>query len=586
LPAGCTRPTPVLVTLTRGSKRMAMGTPRPIRHYQPVSHLGSAAGSVLKQILATVARVEWKMEKKARKVEEAVEAAVARWDARLVERLSAVLGKMVEMEERMVARLRTDAKEREKRLEVRLLALDAIETEPAQKAKWDLKQCEDLAVMMRARREELAEVKHGVEGIAAEIAGIRALGGLPTLATATVRAVALAAVGHGTRQPIEGVMVTAPPAAWVLQEDPIKEFSDMEGVECDGLFASWYALALSTTTSVSSSRTPAPLDSRSVPAPAREAPVEKEKKARKDKGKGKAVEIATPPTPTYKPKGSAQQQRRQAEVNKKRAEEVRTGLRAEAVVPSTPAPVRSILKRPETIAAEEAKKEAREREKVAARKRWVRGDFSKQEEESYAQAACPLWGLGDTDKEEEATRKMAHLAGMRVVEYHWEQERKGIAARVPPQQREQQQRQHHPVQQPMQQQHQQRALQQHVSNWAQCAAAAAALPQMGSNGFNWVSRGGKVAMELTGLELIKRSIPWDERAILFERAVGALQIDAAVAASAAALVNIALSKVTPPYVRTEAFKISAQGTITTMGRVGASAAMLLHFKKEIIEVAQ
>jgi len=340
--------------------------------------------------------------------------------------------------------------------------------------------------MMRARREELGEVKHGVEGIAAEIAGMRALGGLPTLATTTVRAVAPAAVGHGTPQPMEGVMVTAPPAAWVLQEDPIEEFSDMEGVKCDGLFASRYAPALSTPTSVSSSRTPAPLDSGPVLAPAREAPVEKEKKTRKDKGKGKAVEIAIPPTPTCKPKGSAQQQRRQVEVDKKRAEEVRTGLRAEAVVPSAQAPVRSILKRPETIAAEEAKKEAREREKAAARKRWVKGDFSKQEEESYAQAARPLWGLGDTDKEEEATRKVAHLAGMRVVEDHWEQERKGIAARVPPRQWEQQQWQQRPVQQPMQQQHQQRAPQQQASNWAQCAAAAAALPQMASNGFNQV----------------------------------------------------------------------------------------------------
>jgi len=88
------------------------------------------------------------------------------------------------------------------------------------------------------------------------------------------------------------------------------------------------------------------------------------------------------------------------------------------------------------------------------------------------------------------------------------------------------------------------------------------------------------------LEPIKRSIPWDERAILFERAVGAPQIDAAVAASAAAQVNIALSKVAPPHVRTEAFKISAQGRITTMARAEASAAMLLHFKKEIIEAAR
>ena len=90
----------------------------------------------------------------------------------------------------MVARLCADAEEREKRLEVRLLALDAIETEQVEKAKWDLKQCEDLAVMMRARREELGEVKRGVEGIAAEIRGMRALGGPPTLAGATVRVTA------------------------------------------------------------------------------------------------------------------------------------------------------------------------------------------------------------------------------------------------------------------------------------------------------------------------------------------------------------------------------------------------------------
>jgi len=68
--------------------------------------------------------------------------------------------------------------------------------------------------------------------------------------------------------------------------------------------------------------------------------------------------------------------------------------------------------------------------------------------------------------------------------------------------------------------------------------------------------------------------------------VGAPQIDAAVAASAAAQVNIALSKVAPPHVGTEAFKISAQGRITTTARAGASAAMLLHFKKEIIEAAR
>lgn len=91
---------------------------------------------------------------------------------------------------------------------------------------------------------------------------------------------------------------------------------------------------------------------------------------------------------------------------------------------------------------------------------------------------------------------------------------------------------------------------------------------------------------VTGLEPIRKTIPWDERMILFERAVGAPQIDAAVAASAAAQVNIALSRVAPPHVRTEAFKISPQGRLTTAARAGASAAMLLTFKKEIIEGAR
>ena len=52
------------------------------------------------------------------------------------------------------------------------------------------------------------------------------------------------------------------------------------------------------------------------------------------------------------------------------------------------------------------------------------------------------------------------------------------------------------------------------------------------------------------------------------------------------MVNIALSKVAPPQVRTEAFKISSRGRLSTAARAGASAAMLLRFKKEIIEAAR
>jgi len=173
LPAGRTRPTPVPVTPTRGSKRMAMDTPRPIRHYQPMELPGSAAGSVLKQILAAVVRVERKMEEKVRKVEEAAEAAVARWDARLVDGLSAVLGEVGEREERLAARLLADTVEREKWLAVKLLALDVVETEQVQKAKWDLKQVEDLAVLIRSGRQELREIKRRVEEIATGMAGAR-----------------------------------------------------------------------------------------------------------------------------------------------------------------------------------------------------------------------------------------------------------------------------------------------------------------------------------------------------------------------------------------------------------------------------
>src|SRR3978361_1862116 len=90
----------------------------------------------------------------------------------------------------------------------------------------------------------------------------------------------------------------------------------------------------------------------------------------------------------------------------------------------------------------------------------------------------------------------------------------------------------------------------------------------------------------TGLEPIKGSIPVDERYIVFERAAGAPQIVAAVAASATSFVNIALSKVAPAHIRTEAFRISERGSLTAAARMGASAEMLLRFKKEIIEAAR
>ena len=73
---------------------------------------------------------------------------------------------------------------------------------------------------------------------------------------------------------------------------------------------------------------------------------------------------------------------------------------------------------------------------------------------------------------------------------------------------------------------------------------------------------------------------------MFERAAGAPQINPAVATSVAAFVDIALCKVALACVRTECFKVSSCGRLSTSARPGASAAMLLRFKKEIIEAAR
>ena len=112
---------------------------------------------------------------------------------------------------------------------------------------------------------------------------------------------------------------------------------------------------------------------------------------------------------------------------------------------------------------------------------------------------------------------------------------------------------------------------------------AVALPQ---SDFKPVGRNGKPIREPRGLEPIKGSIPRDERGILFERAAGVPQINSVVAGSAAAFVNIALSKVAPAHVRTKAFRISVQGRLSTTACFGASVAMLLWFKKEVLEAAR
>jgi len=253
----------------------------------------------------------------------------------------------------------------------------------------------------------------------------------------------------------------------------------------------------------------------------------------------------------------------------------------------------------------EAEKAGREEEaKAAAMKRWEAGELSQKEGETDSAAARQIQDLtGDADDTEEAAagRRIAQMAGMRALGSQWEEERaRGRMAPLqgqrqqqqcpqqqqpppqqqqrPPPERQQQQRRYH--QRPASPQAPQQGQQQ--SSWAQRAAAAAALPQ---DGPKRVGRKGKEERAPTGLEQLKHFIPRDKHGIVFEWASGAPQIDPAVATSAAAHVNIALSRVAPAHVRTEAFRITVQGRLSTTARFGASATMLLRFKKEILEAA-
>ena len=185
--------------------------------------------------------------------------------------------------------------------------------------------------------------------------------------------------------------------------------------------------------------------------------------------------------------------------------------------------------------------------------------------EGVGEAANLIKALLISDEEgEKAAQRIAHLAGMRAVEELWE-DRQSHAEKLPtphvgPLQQQK-------CQQPARRQPQgalmgasRQTQQQQHGNWVQRAAAAAALPQQD---YMRVGCNGKPKKEPTVLERVKTSLPWDERAIVFERAAGAPLIAPAVAVEAAAHVNIALSKVAPPHVRTVIFKISPQCRLTT-----------------------
>jgi len=232
-----------------------------------------------------------------------------------------------------------DAEEREARLAVKLLATEGIERDMLAKANWDIKQWTDLAQLMERRRVEIGEIKKAVEGIAVLAAGGPTLH--PRAGPAAVEPEAM-----------EGVVATRQKEI----KDEVEEWSDMEGVEREGLFGSKHAPALGEPVS---SMPPGPT-------------TEEKKKKGKEKGKGKAVQIAASPAMGR----AARQQKRQAAVDM-----ANTGKPEQPV-----APIRSILKRPEAAEAEKKEME-KKREEEAARKE-VEKVGKKEKEKAAAVKRC------------------------------------------------------------------------------------------------------------------------------------------------------------------------------------------------------
>jgi len=102
----------------------------------------------------------------------------------------------------------------------------------------------------------------------------------------------------------------------------------------------------------------------------------------------------------------------------------------------------------------------------------------------------------------------------------------------------------------------------------QRAAAAAALPQLD---FKQVGRNGKPQRSPRGWSPSRGSSHATSAESCLSERQGRRR------STQAAFVNVALSKVAPAYVRTEAFRISVQGRLLTTVRFGASAAMLLRY---------
>jgi hypothetical protein len=231
--------------------------------------------------------------------------------------------------------------------------------------------------MMKERKREIGEVRATVNNVAQHMV---ALAGRetapapcpphPAAGNQVRRQVAVdvtTAAASTDPEAMEGVVTTGPEQpAQLVPKDPVEDWSDMEGVERQGLYASRHA----------------PVEGEELTmSPAAVRPV-----ARKEKGKGKE---ATPAAP-------------------------RPILKR----PETVAAEKAAKERKEA----EARRKAEEKE--VARKRWE--DWSKMtemEQRTYDEVVRPIRATvcdKDTMEDTGVIQRIAHKAGIQAVEERWE----------------------------------------------------------------------------------------------------------------------------------------------------------------------
>jgi len=355
MPARWAIPTPVPVTPSNGNKKrvLAAGTSKSTRVLPPPRRLagipahGWSNGARLAEMLAAIVLPEKRIEAREVGMEKRMEERAAEREEKAEER------------ERWAGVREKMGREREARLTERVEAmgkklaegLTALSRDMGTKAQWDQAQWESLGREMERCRKEIAEVGRQTK-LAAVVVAIETPA-LPlqrkqeqrrqpaeprweerradTLALSTQQAVAERQQKALPPAEMEGVVMTK------IEVEEMEEFSDMEGVEREGLFALQYAPELD-----------APATS---PAPAPEG-----QKKKKGEGKGKEKEVGA---------RKARQQARQAVVDRAAAEGAE-----KRVLPVTPAVPRTILKRPETVAVEKDVGEKKEAAKLAAMEKW------------------------------------------------------------------------------------------------------------------------------------------------------------------------------------------------------------------------